>query len=249
MQFSVDWYDIDLAGAIGQLGVQRIVNECNVDPANNLCQYVFRDPATRAVTAVRNPWLNINNARVRGLDYELLWNRDLDLLSRQDERCRCGSWPAGCSRTARRRRRSAVDLAGQLAEPENRAPVERAVSVRRFRRRSGSSGTSVSRRSTSGTITFVQFQPGLVPTGTQLTLDDATIDAKSYSDLSFTYSREMSSGQSWELSLSLTNAFDEDPPVIPSFDQRFSSQATRRTRTTCTAGAGCWVSATSCSVS
>ena len=70
----------------------------------------------------------------------------------------------------------------------------------------------------------MQFQPGLVPTGTQLTLDDATIDAKSYSDLSFFYNREMSSGQSWELSLSLTNAFDEDPPVIPSFDQRFSSQ-------------------------
>jgi outer membrane receptor protein involved in Fe transport len=70
----------------------------------------------------------------------------------------------------------------------------------------------------------VQFQPGLVPTGTQLTIDDATIDAKSYSDLTFFWTREMTSGQEWELSLSLTNAFDEDPPVIPSFDQRFSSQ-------------------------
>jgi outer membrane receptor protein involved in Fe transport len=28
----------------------------------------------------------------------------------------------------------------------------------------------------------------------------------------------------WDLSFAITNLNDEDPPVIPSFDQRFSSQ-------------------------
>ena len=31
-------------------------------------------------------------------------------------------------------------------------------------------------------------------------------------------------GREWQLSLAITNALDEDPPVIPTFDQRFSSQ-------------------------
>jgi iron complex outermembrane recepter protein len=224
LQFSIDWYDIDLAGAIGQLGVQRIVNECNLDPANSLCQYVFRDPGTRAVTAVRNPWLNINNARVRGLDYELLWNRDLDLLGSESEsltvRFLAGrlledstTTPGGLP----------TDLAGQLAEPENRALLS-------ARYRFGDFGVGWQQRYigeseiNGGAITFVQFQPGLIPSGTQATIDDSTVDAKSYTDLTFFWNREMADGQNWELSLSLTNAFDEDPPVIPAFDQRFSSQ-------------------------
>ena len=224
LQFSIDWYDIDLSGAIGQLGVQRIVNECNLDPANTLCQYVFRDPSTRAVTAVRNPWLNINNARVRGLDYELLWNRDLDLLGTEDEsltlRFLAGRLLEDSTTTPGGQ---PVDLSGQLNEPENRALLS-------ARYRFGDFGVGWQQRYIGEAelnglaITFVQFQPGLVPTGTQATIDDSTIDAKSYSDLTFFYNREMVSGQSWELSLSLTNAFDEDPPVIPSFDQRFSSQ-------------------------
>ena len=86
LQFSVDWYDIDLSDAIGQIGVQGILNECtNSGGASPLCGNVFRDPVTNAVVAVFNPFLNINNARVRGLDYELLWNRDTDWFSSQDE--------------------------------------------------------------------------------------------------------------------------------------------------------------------
>jgi hypothetical protein len=45
LQFSIDWYDIDLADAIGQLGVQRIVDECKAAPGSQFCSYVFRDPA------------------------------------------------------------------------------------------------------------------------------------------------------------------------------------------------------------
>jgi outer membrane receptor protein involved in Fe transport len=224
LQFSVDWYDIDLAGAIGQLGIQRVVNECNLDPANSLCQYVFRDPATRAVTAVRNPWLNINNARVRGLDYELLWNRDLDLLGAEDEsltvRFLAGRLLEDSTTTPGGQ---PTDLSGQLGEPENRALLS-------ARYRFGDFGVGWQQRYigeaeiNGAVITFVQFEPGRVPGPGQQTIDDATVDAKTYSDLTLTYDREMSSGQAWQLSLSITNAFDEDPPVIPSFDQRFSSQ-------------------------
>ncbi len=226
LQFSVDWYDIDLSDAIGQLGAQRIVNECNASASSKLCQYVFRDPATNAVTAVRDPWLRTSTTRrVRGLDYELLWNRDTDCSRTRAEnltlRFLAGRLLEDSTTTPGG---TPVDLSGQLAEPENRALVS-------ARYQFGDFGIGLQQRYIGDselnniTIQFVQFQPGLTPPAGQLTIDDATIDAKSYTDLSFFYDRELSNGQTWELSLSITNLFDEDPPVIPTFDQRFSSQS------------------------
>jgi hypothetical protein len=75
------------------------------------------------------------------------------------------------------------------------------------------------------TIQYRQFEPGLVPGPNQQTLDDATIQSKMYTDLTFFYDSELSNGRTWQLSLAITNALDKDPPVIPAFDQRFSSQS------------------------
>jgi outer membrane receptor protein involved in Fe transport len=223
LQFSIDWYDIDLSDAIGQLGVQRIVDECRAAPGSQFCNYVFRDPGTNQVTAVFNPWLNINNARVRGLDYELLWNRDMDLFGNRDEaltlRFLAGRLLEDSTTTPGGQ---PVDLSGQLNEPENRA-------VATLRYQLGEWGFSLQERYfgeseiNQGTVTFVQFVPGLSQPG-RTTIDDSTVDAKSYTDLTVTYDREMGSGHSWQLGLAITNAGDEDPPVIPGFDQRFSAQ-------------------------
>ena len=224
LQFSIDWYDIDLSDAIGQLGVQRIVDECRAAPGSIFCTYVFRDPVTNAVTAVRNPWLNINNARVRGLDYELLWNKDTDWLGNRDEaftlRFLAGRLLEDSTTTPGGQ---PVDLSGQLNEPENRA-------VATLRYQLGQWGFSWQQRYfgeseiNGGTISTIQFVPGMpVPAG-RTSLDDATIDAKTYTDLTLSYDRELSDGRGWQLSLAITNANDEDPPVIPTFDQRFSAQ-------------------------
>jgi hypothetical protein len=185
---------------------------------------VFRDPITNAVTAVRNPWLNINNARVRGLDYELLWNKDTDFFGNRSEaltlRFLAGRLLEDSTTTPGGQ---PVDLSGQLLEPETRG-------VATLRYQLGEWGFSLQERYfgeseiNAFTITFVQFVPGQpVPAG-RLSLDDATVDSKSYTDLTVTYDREMNNGHSWQLGLAITNAGDEDPPVIPTFDQRFGTQ-------------------------
>ena len=224
LQFSMDWYDIDLSDAIGQLGVQRMVNECNASSASSLCAYVFRDPVTNAVTAVRNPWLNINNARVRGLDYEVLWNRDMDLFGDRSEaltlRFLAGRLLEDSTTTPGA---APVDLSGQLQEPETRATAT-------LRYQLGEWGFSLQQRYfgeveiNGATVQFIQFEPGLVPGAGQLTIDDSTVDAKGYTDISVSYDGELAGGRAWQLSLALTNVLDEDPPIIPTFDQRFSSQ-------------------------
>jgi outer membrane receptor protein involved in Fe transport len=224
LQFSADWYDIDLTDAIGQLGVQRIVDECNSSAGSSfLCQYVFRD-ATGVVTAVRNPWLNINNARVRGIDYELLWNRETDLFSSQSEsltlRFLAGRLLEDSTTTPGG---TPVDLSGQLGEPDFRALASLRYEV-------GKWGFNLQERYMAETginnltITLLQFEPGLVPGPNQQTVDDGTVQSKMYTDFTLTYRDELTNGQQWELGLALTNLLDEDPPVIAAFDQRFSSQ-------------------------
>jgi iron complex outermembrane receptor protein len=226
LQFSMDWYDIDLSDAIGQIGVQGILNECtNSGGTSPLCSNVFRDPVTNAVVAVFNPFLNINNARVRGLDYELLWNRDTDWFASQSEtltlRFLAGRLLEDSTTTPTG---TVTDLSGEISEPDFRALAS-------LRYQIGAFGVSWQQRYMSetglngpGPITMLQFEPGLVPGLNQQTLDDATVQSKMYTDLTFTYDRELANGNSWQLALAITNALDEDPPVIPTFDQRFSSQ-------------------------
>jgi len=225
LQFSLDWYDIDLSDAVGQLGVQGIVNECTASGGTSpLCGYVFRDPTTNAVVAVFNPYLNINNARVRGIDYELLWNRETDLFSSQAEsitlRFLAGRLLEDSTTT---QTGTKTDLAGELSEPGFRALAS-------LRYQIGSFGVNWQQRYmaetsiNAGTITLIQFEPGRVPGPGQATLDDATVQSKMYTDLTFYYDRDLANGRSWQVSLAITNALDEDPPVIAAFDQRFSSQ-------------------------
>ena len=228
LQFSIDWYDIDLAGAIGQLGVQGIVNECNATGgASPLCGNVKRDPLTGAVTTVYNPYLNINAAAVRGIDYELLWNKTTHFFSSKSEtltlRFLAGRLLEDSTTTPSGAK---TDLSGELGEPDFRGLMG-------VRYRVGSFGVGVQERylassginSQPGPVTYVQFEPGRVPGPGQLTLDDATVDSKRYTDLTFTYDHDMSGGKSWQLSLAITNATNESPPIIPVFDQRFSSQS------------------------
>jgi iron complex outermembrane receptor protein len=226
LQFSMDWYDIDLSDAIGQIGVQGILNECtNSGGTSPLCGNVFRDPVTNAVVAVFNPFLNINNARVRGIDYELLWNRDTDWFASQTEaltlRFLAGRLLEDSTTTPTGTK---TDLSGELSEPDFRALAS-------LRYQIGAFGVTWQQRYMSetglngpGPINVLQFEPGLVPGLNQQTLDDATVQSKMYTDLTFTYDRELANGNSWQLALAITNALDEDPPVIATFDQRFSSQ-------------------------
>ena len=51
------------------------------------------------------------------------------------------------------------------------------------------------------------------------------MDAKTYTDLTLSYDREVSNGKTWQVAFAITNLLDENPPIIPVFDQRFSSQS------------------------
>ncbi len=76
---SVDWYDIDINGAISQLPQQTIVDRCASGAQPELCQYVARD-ANSQIRALTILFLNAANVRIRGIDTELQYTRPISLF-------------------------------------------------------------------------------------------------------------------------------------------------------------------------
>jgi outer membrane receptor protein involved in Fe transport len=67
---TLDWYDIDLDGAIGQLGSQTIVDTCSQSGGqSSLCQFVVRD-VTGQIVRVDNLFINLSNQKISGVDAE-----------------------------------------------------------------------------------------------------------------------------------------------------------------------------------
>jgi iron complex outermembrane recepter protein len=82
-RLSVDYYDIDLKGAINSLSTAAIVQRCYTDtPA--LCSLITRPTPTSNITVVRSAPANFQSIKLRGVDVEVsyampVFDGDLDL--------------------------------------------------------------------------------------------------------------------------------------------------------------------------
>lgn len=72
---SVDYYDIDIADAIGVLGQQNIVNRCE-DGDTLSCSLITRD-AGNNVTNISDTIQNVNRLIARGVDFEVNYAQEL----------------------------------------------------------------------------------------------------------------------------------------------------------------------------
>src|SRR5690606_36739203 len=81
---ALDYYDIDLTGAIGQLGYQRIVDDCAAGN-QELCAQIDRDPVTNRITRIEDFFTNIDAAAARGVDMEFSYRLEPDLWDSQVE--------------------------------------------------------------------------------------------------------------------------------------------------------------------
>lgn len=203
---TVDRFDIDLDGAIGQLTAQTIVDTCSASGgASSLCQFVIRD-STGQINRVEALFINLSNQRIRGVDLELNYsgievgdgtlNWRL-LASRLDEN---SVLTPGSPRDER-----AGDIG--IGLPENklttslryaRGPVSIFLQERYI-------GGGVNNRRLVESNTRI---PGVV------TVEDNTIESILYTDLTFNYSGGASGGTPWEVFLTVNNLTDEAPPAM-----------------------------------
>lgn len=76
VRLSVDYYNIKVKEAIGQLGAQTLVQRCK-DGATEFCPLITRDAATNTVIQVNDVLVNANQLKTRGFDIELAYRQPL----------------------------------------------------------------------------------------------------------------------------------------------------------------------------
>jgi iron complex outermembrane recepter protein len=210
-QASIDWYDIDISGAVGQLGIQALVDECFDFPGSNTCNLVHRDPNTNLIVLVENVFVNINAARASGIDLELAYRTDLGpgtlgwrfLGSRLTENSLTNFGAAK------------VDFAGD-------------VGVSEFPEIKVTTSVTYSQGPFSAFVQARYIGSGLYDARDieGVTISDNSVDSVLYTDARLSFGKDLANGNHWEVFGSITNLFDEDPPVVPGFSS-FSGQASQ----------------------
>jgi hypothetical protein len=202
VSFSADYYDIDLSQTIGSLGTQRIVDDCRDDGLASACALIDFDPVTDIITRVSNVLVNIDDASVRGADYEFTFRTEPNLFG------------GGAAENL-----SIRFLAGYLAENSTTPLGGTSLDV--------AGATSLPELTTTATINY-----GIGPWSAYLQhrwidetkvnaswvegidVDNNTIESINYTNLGLTYAGGDSGDVGWEVFANIINAFDEDPPIV-----------------------------------
>jgi iron complex outermembrane receptor protein len=199
---SADYYEIDIEGALAQVGVQRIVDECF--EFNVRCDKITRDPVTNRVTIVDNAFVNQDAARVVGTDLEIGYRKQLaggGVLSAR----LLATWLNENSTTALGAAKR--DVAGETGDGS--LPEFKSTTYVRYEK-GPFSVFAQERFIGSGTLDFDDIEG--------VTIDDNTVDSRYYTDVGFTWAPE-NTRTDWRLFFNVQNLFDRDPPVAASFAQ------------------------------
>jgi outer membrane receptor protein involved in Fe transport len=214
LRMSIDRYEVDIADSIATLTDDDVVDECFYN--NVLCENVIRDSGGN-LTRVLLPYLNLDQAYVEGIDFEIAYTRAVDWLPSDNEsfsvRALAGKLDSRSNTVA-----GSVpsEFAGSLGFPELTANVTASY-------RFGPWFVQLQERYIDEVLLNRTWVEGV-------DIDDNTIQSKSWTNLSLGFGNEMGSGSQWRLTFNVQNLFDDDPPIIPSTGGgRFGAQITSNT--------------------
>ena len=213
--FSVDYYHIKIKDAIGQLGAQAVVNQCQAGAAVE-CALITRDPTTDRLVLVGNVYVNINSAIVSGVDFEGSYHRDVNWFGGADEAISArffGSWLMENSTT--NAGAAKIDRAGQTGIQQSDGV---AYALPHFK--------------ATGDLTYDYGMLSLFLQGRYIgsgTIENAlkvgkdivsnSVDSAFYLDtrMGYRFDAPADLTGNMEAFLSVTNLLDQDPPITPYF--------------------------------
>ncbi|MEL1251462.1 TonB-dependent receptor domain-containing protein [Aurantiacibacter gilvus] len=224
LSLSLDYYDITIDGAIGQVGTQGIVAGCFNDNVQSFCDLITLNPTTNDIVLVGDVFINIDTATARGLDFEASYNSDINVFG-GDEEIDFRLFSAWLFERTETNGGQTFDLAGQtgarqLSQAYEQLPDFRVTASLGYRNGGFSSRIGV-RHIGEG----IQDVCGLgdnsaCPAGQQVVLVDNTVDAVTYVDLRLGYEFDLGNTE-LEVFGNVTNLFDENPPLTPSYSAFF----------------------------
>jgi iron complex outermembrane recepter protein len=203
---SLDWYDIEVDGAIDFIGVQEIVDQCFATGSAEFCDRITRDPATNIVTLVENTFANVDKRNVSGLDLEVSYRRQINLLSDGSESLSLrflASWLDENSTTEADAPKR--DLVGELGGADSGLPELQWTA--NFGYDNGPFSLFLQGRWIDSGIGDIDYVEGV-------DIDDNSVESMFYTNLRASFGREFGGDGRWEAFVHVANLLDEDPPVI-----------------------------------
>jgi iron complex outermembrane recepter protein len=198
---SIDWWQIDVAGAIGQLGAQKIVDDC-LAGATSLCALITRDPATQTIVDLKNVFININKEKATGLDIEAAYSRNVDFFGGGAESIGFRVFGAHLNELSRLIPGAPLDdSAGDIL---NGTPEWFATATLNYQNGPWSFD-----------IKQTHIGSGLRNTAEieGIHIDENDVPAANYTDLRLGYQLDRPGGTSFEIFANVINLFDETPPL------------------------------------
>ncbi|MGV3591201.1 MAG: TonB-dependent receptor plug domain-containing protein [Gammaproteobacteria bacterium] len=201
LDITADYYNIDLAGAIGSLGFQRVVDDCF---AGNqaLCAQIDRDPVTNQITRVEDFFTNIDAAAASGVDLETSYRTEIDLFGDAEENLTLrllASYLAENSNTPSGGRTTDFAGSGQLPEWTTTTTMNYSV---------GPWSLFLSHRFIDKTKFNVNWIEGV-------DVDDNYLNSVRWLNMRVGYTGELNSGATWEAFANISNLLGDDPPPNP----------------------------------
>lgn len=197
---SADYFDIQIKGAIGNLGVQNIINQCFAG-ATSLCPRIVRD-VNNVITQVDNSFLNISAARTRGIDLEASYQTRIgsDTLSIRALATNALEHSTQLPGAAK------IDRAGQTGIREGLASWNANLSVTYA---TGPVKFFVMERFQSAGVYDATFREGI-------DIDSNRVRAAYYTDATVTFTIPTGAGEA-EMFFTANNLFDQAPPEAGNF--------------------------------
>jgi outer membrane receptor protein involved in Fe transport len=216
LRMSLDWYEIDISGAVDSITEQQIVDQCYETSAPEICALINRD-TNNVIVGVGAPFLNLSTSFAEGIDAEVAYFREIDLFDGKAETLsfrllggklleRFDQPPGG----------DPIDQIGDLANAVGNRPELSANATLSY---------SVGPWSASWQQRYISDQRINLRWVEGVDVDNNTVPSYSFTNLLFRYDRDSTrAGSAWSVGLALNNAFDKNPPIIPGAFNRVGSQ-------------------------
>lgn len=200
LSMSVDWYDVDIKDAVARLTAQRIINECFTTQSPELCGLITRDAVTGNVVQTLDVFLNVAAARTRGMDFEVSWRKEVDLLSPDHEEYFSIRWLTGRTfeRSDTAPNSTPLDRSGTLGMPDLTTNLTTSYGI-------GAWSFQLQAQFVDAVLRSAMWVEGIQ-------VDDNHVASMTWFNGRVGYQGEMDSGSTWSVGLNIQNLLDREPP-------------------------------------
>lgn len=203
LSVSADWYEVDIADAISQIGTQDVVDRCHLQGIQEQCVNIERDPVTGGITRVFRRFFNQDKAVVEGIDFELTYRAEPNFFDNQSEslsvRLLGGKLLTREDTSANGTVSNQMD---QYSVPELTHNITTTYGL-------GPWSFQLQGRYISGDKLNRNWVEGV-------DIDRNWVPSSTWWNGTVRYSGELNNGGSWDVGLNVLNLFDRNPPVLPS---------------------------------